>query len=257
MRFADRVSAVNALAAGTRADRIEAALAAVARPERAVQEKRYLKSDLDFLGATVWQIRAAVKEAVGDLPALDHDELVALVDALWSAPVFEHRMAATIVLELRSGLLTDDDLPLLERLLRESRTWALVDGMAVNVVGSILAADENRTPAVLDRWARDSDFWIRRSALLAWLRPLRNGAPMDSFLAYSEAMLEEKEFFIRKAIGWVLREVGKRRPSEVTAWLTPRAHRSSGVTMREATKYLPRADAQRLMGAYRARKPAG
>ena len=251
------MSAVSANTAATRADGIEAALTAVARPERAVEQKRYLKSDLDFLGATMGQIRAVIKEAVTGLPALDHDELVALVEALWSAPLFERRMAASIALGLHSGMLTTDDLPLVERLLRESRTWALVDGLAVDVVGSMLAADETRTTAVLDRWAPDPDFWIRRSALLAWLRPLRAGAPLERFLAYADAMLDEKEFFIRKAIGWVLREVGKRRPQEVAAWLGPRAHRSSGVTMREATKYLPRADAQRLLGAHRARKPTG
>ena len=251
------MSVVNRELAAERADRIEASLAAVARPERAVQEKRYLKSDLDFLGATVWQIRAAVKDAVAELRSLDHEELVALVDALWSAPLFERRMAATIVLELRSGALHVGDLPLLERLLRESRSWALVDGLAVHVVGAIVGADDERASPVLDRWATDADFWVRRSALLAWLRPLRAGAPLERFLSYADAMLEEREFFIRKAIGWVLREVGKRRPREVADWLAPRTHRASGVTVREATKYLPGADAQRLLGAYRARKPAG
>ena len=70
-------------------------------------------------------------------------------------------------------------------------------------------------------------------------------------------MLEEREFFIRKAIGWVLRELGKRRPTEVMAWLAPRTHRASGVTMREATRYLPLAERDRLMIAYRQRRPAG
>ena len=69
-------------------------------------------------------------------------------------------------------------------------------------------------------------------------------------------MLDEREFFIRKAIGWVLRETGKRRPAEVAAWLGPRTDRVSGVTMREAVKYLPPADAKRLMAAYRAKRTA-
>jgi 3-methyladenine DNA glycosylase AlkD len=225
-------------------------------PERAEGEKAYLKSDLDFLGATVWQVRTEVRAAIADMAALDHDGLLALVEALWSKPIFERRMAATMLLEFRCDLLRIADLALLERLLRDSHTWALVDGLAVDVVGSILAADEQATSQVLDRWATDDDFWIRRSALLAWLRPLRAGAPLDRFLAYADAMLDEKEFFIRKAIGWVLREVGKRRPDEVAAWLAPRTHRSSGVTMREATKYLPSADGQRLMLAYRERRSA-
>ena len=69
-------------------------------------------------------------------------------------------------------------------------------------------------------------------------------------------MLEEREFFIRKAIGWVLREAGKRRPDEVVAWLAPRTDRASGVTMREAVKYLPPDIASALMDAYRAKRPA-
>ena len=237
------------------AARLEARLRAVGTPERAIGEKAYLKSDLDFLGTTVWQIRAEVKAALADMDALDHDGLVALVEALWSEPIFERRMAATVLLDARSGLLVVDDLALMERLLRDSHTWALVDSLAGDVVASLLAADEKRTTRVLDRWAKDQDFWIRRSALLAWLKPLRRGAPLDRFLAYADGMLDEKEFFIRKAIGWVLRDVSKRRPSEVSEWLAPRTHRASGITMREATKYLPKPDGERLMQAYRERRP--
>jgi 3-methyladenine DNA glycosylase AlkD len=92
---------------------------------------------------------------------------------------------------------------------------------------------------VLDRWATDDDFWLRRSALLALLVPLRKGGgDLDRFLRHADAMLDEKEFFVRKAIGWVLRDVGKKRPDVVFAWLLPRARRASGVTLREAVKPL-------------------
>jgi 3-methyladenine DNA glycosylase AlkD len=82
---------------------------------------------------------------------------------------------------------------------------------------------------------------------------LRDGAPLDRFAAYADGMLDEKEFFIRKAIGWVLREAGKQRPDDVVEWLTPRAKRVSGVTMREAVKYLPEGDGAALMTAHRRR----
>jgi 3-methyladenine DNA glycosylase AlkD len=238
------------------AARLEARLRAVATAERAEHEKRYLKSDLQFLGATVWQIQAAVRDELKSLGAVDHEMLVAGVEHLWTEPIHERRMAAVVLLEMRSKLLSVADLALIERLVRESRTWALVDGLAVDVVGAILAGDEAATLRTLDRWAADEDFWVRRSALLAWLRPLRDGAPLNRFLAYAEAMLDEKEFFIRKAIGWVLREVSKRRPDEVADWVAPRTHRASGVTMREATKYLPPATRDRLMTAYREKRPA-
>jgi 3-methyladenine DNA glycosylase AlkD len=108
----------------------------------------------------------------------------------------------------------------------------------------------------LDRWARDTDFWVRRAALLAQLKPLRNGAPFARFGRYADAMLDEKEFFIRKAIGWVLKETGRTRPDEVFEWLTPRAHRASGVTMRQAVKYLSPEQRETLMDAYREGRPA-
>jgi 3-methyladenine DNA glycosylase AlkD len=143
---------------------------------------------------------------------------------------------------------------LVEELLRTSGTWALVDGLAADVMGSLV----QRFPellATLDRWATDDNFWIRRSAMLALLVPLRRGdaAQFERFAGYADAMLAEREFFIRKAIGWVLRETAKRQPDLVAAWLTPRAGRASGVTMREAVKWLPADQRDALLAAYRAR----
>jgi 3-methyladenine DNA glycosylase AlkD len=242
--------------AAARADSLEAELAALGSADRAASEKRYLKSELAFRGATVWQIERAVKAFAGRAVVGGHDALIELVEELWRKPVHERRMAAAMLLERERGRLTADDLPLLERLIRESKTWAYVDALAANVAGAIGQAFP-ASGRVFDRWATDDDFWVRRSALLAQLRPLRDGARFDRFAGYADAMLDEKEFFIRKAIGWVLREVGKRRPEEVVAWLAPRTHRASGVTMREAVKYLPAADAERLTAAYRAKLPAG
>jgi 3-methyladenine DNA glycosylase AlkD len=237
------------------ADSLEASLRAVGTAKRAVGEKAYLKSELDFTGTLVSDTRAEVIRLDREL-ALDHDGLIGLVEALWSRPVFERRLAATMFLQRHGNLVRVADLPLVERLVRESRTWALVDYLAVDVLGHLVEADPAGASPVMDAWAWDGDFWVRRASLLAELRPIRRGADLDRFLARAEPMLDEREFFIRKAIGWVLREAGKRRPESVVAWLTPRTHRASGVTMREAVKYLPAADAARLTTAYRERRPA-
>jgi len=237
----------------TLGERLEERLREVGTPERAVSEKKYLKSDLEFLGAAVWQTRAATRELP---PPLGHDALVREATELWAAPVFERRMAATFLLDRDARQLSVDDLGLIERLIRESNTWALVDNLAGDVLGKLVDTDPAGVSPVMDRWARDDDFWVRRSSLLAELGPIRRGAPIDRFVARADRMLDEREFFIRKAIGWVLREAGKRGPSEVTAWLAPRTHRASGVTMREAVKYLPADDAERLMTAYREHRPA-
>jgi 3-methyladenine DNA glycosylase AlkD len=165
-------------------------------------------------------------------------------------------MAAIEALNARPRLVGAGDLPLMERMLRESKTWALVDGLAVSALGALL----DREPGVsdtLDRWATDEDFWIRRSAMLAHLRALRRGeGDFDTFARYADSMLDEREFFIRKAIGWILRDTSRKRPELVLEWIAPRTGRASGVTMREVVRHLPAVDAERLMAAYRAGEPA-
>ena len=231
---------MNASEVRVQADRIEADLRGVGTPERAEKERQYLKSDLEFVGATLPQIHAVARAFLADRPTLDHDDLVAVVEALWAEPVHERRMTAVDLLEMRADpLLTPDDLALVERLLLDSRTWALVDGLAANVAGPIVDRYPAAGDATLDRWAVHPDFWLRRSALLALLVPLRHGdGDFVRFGRYADAMLDETEFFIRKAIGWVLRDTAKRRPDLVFEWLLPRARRASGVTYREAVKPL-------------------
>ena len=236
------------------ARRIESELRRAGTPERAAGEKRYLKSDLTFFGARLAQIRAAAK-AIARKGELDRGEVVSLATELWSKEIFERRMAAVILLELHVEALGPGDLDTIEELVRESKTWALVDGLAGDVAGGI--ALRHKVKRKLDGWAKDPDFWVRRSSLLAELKPLKNGAPFAPVAARADALLDEREFFIRKAIGWVLRETSKKRPDEVYDWLAPRTHRASGVTMREAVKYLDKQHAARLMRAYKEGRRAG
>ena len=226
---------------GELADALEQMLRPLGTSERAVQEQAYLKSSLDFLGVSVPAGRTAVKRFLHSNPELrERDLLLATVDALWSRPIFECRRAAVELLELNHTVLRVEDLVLIEGLVRDSYTWALVDELSAHLAGR-LVADGSGDPSVdktLDRWASDDDFWVRRSALLAHLVGLKRGIGFERFARYADAMLGEREFFIRKAIGWVLREEGHRRPDVVAAWLLPRAGRASGVTITEAVKYL-------------------
>src|SRR5437899_10883269 len=193
----------------------------------------------------------AVKQQDGEL---NRQELLALVRALWKTPLFERRMMVVLLLEALQPLLRRPDISLLERLIRQSKTWAFVDELAIAITGPLV----ERAPellTVIDRWAADDDFWLRRSAILALLRPLRRGAgDFRRFARYADRMLEEREFFIRESIGWVLRETGKPRPDMVCAWLLPRAARASGVTVREAVKYLSSAQRAKVLAAHQAAK---
>jgi 3-methyladenine DNA glycosylase AlkD len=232
-------------------DELDAALRAGGTAARAEGSKAYLKSELEFYGTTMPALHRAVKAGLRARPALDRAALWKAVDALWARPVFERRAAAVELLAARVELLAVGDLKRIEAMLRDSHTWALVDAIAPRVVGGLVARFGAPVEQALDRWARDDDFWIRRAALLALLLPLRaGGGDFARFGRYADAMLEEKEFFIRKAIGWLLREASKQDPARVTAWLTPRAARASGVTVREAVKYLPAKDREAILKAF-------
>jgi 3-methyladenine DNA glycosylase AlkD len=121
--------------------------------------------------------------------------------------------------------------------------------LAASVVGPLVERLDDLGPE-LDRWAVDDDFWMRRAALLALLPGLRRGAgDFDRFTGYADAMLDETEFFIRKVIGWVLRETAKKRAEMVFTWLLPRADRASGVTLREAVKPMTAAQRAAILAA--------
>ncbi|WP_344283133.1 DNA alkylation repair protein [Actinomadura napierensis] len=238
------------------AARILDELRAQADPVRADSEKRYLKSDLAHIGVPVPALRKVALRAVRARPA--RDELLGLVDALWTVtdggrPVHEARMAAVEVLARRVELLEPGDLAVAERLIRDSATWALVDHLAEKVVGVLVLRFPDLGEA-LDAWVSDPYLWIRRTSLLALLPGVRAGTPdLDRLTRYGDALLEENEFFIRKALGWVLRELSKKDPGWVSAWVQDHIADVSGVTIREAVRRLPPDDADRLLTAYKAR----
>lgn len=220
-------------------DAIECGLRACGSTARAAGAKRYLKSELEFLGVATPEFRAIVRDSLWSCGAVEGNELRAVVRELWGRPVFKLRAAAVELLDRHAKRLEPADLAMIEEMLRGSGTWALVDWLATRVAGPLV----ERHPAMareLDRWATAPDFWLRRAAMLTLLMPLRRGGgDFERFGRYADRMLDEREFFICKAIGWVLREVGKKRPQVVEDWLRPRLARASGLTVREAVKHLP------------------
>ena len=206
---------------------------------RASGEKAYLKSALRFWGTGQEPIRAAVREYCAAHPDLSRAELRAIAETLYATDVHELRASAIGLLERNSETLVDRDLPWLIALVRKSKSWAYVDWIAPKVIGDVIARDP-RSRKRLAVWAKDGDFWVRRTSLLAEHDALRAGG--GDFALWSRlaaSMLDEREFFIRKAIGWVLREVSKKRPELTYAFLRKHRDRVSGLSLREGAKYLP------------------
>jgi len=219
---------------------------AAGTPARAASEKAYLKSSLRFYGTSVPEIRRAAKDFAREHPELDRKALRAIAEACYDTDEHELRSGAIALLDRLSKTLDDRDLPWLVGLVRRSDTWAHVDWLAVAVIGDVVGRDA-RSPRRLPGWAADRSFWVRRTALLAQHDQLKaGGGDFPLFARLAEAMLDEREFFIRKAIGWVLREVSKRRPELSYAFLHEHADRVSRLTLQEGAKYLPPAQRSAL-----------
>lgn len=217
---------------------LDARFRALGTPDRAAGMKAYMKSELRFHGVDQKTLRTEARAFCKAHPEMDRAALVADVDALFATDGFDLHSAAVAILERKWKLLEPRDAPWLVELARRAACWAHVDWISTKVIAPLLQ-DDRSLPRLVRQWARDDSFWVRRVALLAQLPALsRVGGDFALFAEIAAPMLEEREFFIRKAIGWVLREVSKKRPQLVRAFMRRHGQRCSGVTRREATKYL-------------------
>lgn len=252
---ADTVAARSpAIDAAAEARALGASLAAHGDPERARWEKAYMKSTLDFVGAGNATVRRLAGEWWRAHRRLDRASVRAVVEALVGSGVFEERSLGVAILARYQRQLLLEDLPWIVELCRHTAAWAHVDWLATDPIASVVGRDPG-AKALIRRWAKDPSFWVRRTAILAQLRLFMRGeGDVALFEEITVPMLDEKEFFIRKAIGWALRALSKRRPAPVRAYVEAHGARMSGVTWREAVKYIDLAAGTARPGARPARK---
>lgn len=170
----------------------------------------------------------------------DERELLAQLEMLWQPPWREPKYAAMEhARAFEKKLLTSAALPVLERLIRSGGWWDLVDGVAGWLVSPLYLRHREEVRPTLDRWRSDDDLWLRRAVLLAHLKH-KDRTDTSALFADIEALAHEKEFFIRKAIGWVLRDYSYAAPDAVKAFLLSRRDRLSGLSFREGARQLAR-----------------
>ena len=125
---------------------------------------------LRFYGTSVGAIRGTVRDALRRHPGMPHDEVTALASELWSARVYERRLAAIVVLQGQVRMLRGNDLTRIEQFLRDARVGELVDPLATDVVRPLLdrleGTEAERATRIIERWATDPDPMLRRAAAL-------------------------------------------------------------------------------------------
>lgn len=213
------------------------ALLVHADPARIAQMQAYLKTDQPFLGVMADGRVEVVREVDARFPAASVHENEAQVAALWREPEREMQYVAVGLARRRRKLVGAGSLPLYERLIREGAWWDLVDEIAIHLVGMAGLAEADTIRTAMDAWIEDPHMWIRRTAIIF---QNRHRAKTDEarLFRYCLARSHEKEFFIRKAIGWALRDYAKTSPEAVRAFVEEHRERLSGLSIREATKHL-------------------
>lgn len=215
---------------------ISAALEAQADPVRAASMARYMKTDMPFHGVPRPVLDRVVRDALARWPLVDADDYRTTVEELWARPRREEKYAAIFVARRTTRFVSTQHLDLYRSMIVEGAWWDLVDDFAHVACRLLLREPEVMGPA-LDRWIDDPVLWLRRIAILSQL-DARAHTDERRLFDYCLRRAHEREFFVRKAIGWALRQYARTAPDTVRTWCLEHRERLSGLTFREATKHL-------------------
>lgn len=215
---------------------IQDALRDAADAQRAPGMQSYMKSPMPFRGVPMPSVRAIAKAAARAHPLLTVEELETAVRTLWDEAEFrEERYAASALLATKIGAGRLELVPLYEHLATTGAWWDHVDDLA-HRVAELHDAHPVETAAIVRRWSTAADFWLRRLAIISQLG--RKDRVDPALLAeVIEPNIADREFFIRKAIGWALREYARVEPEWVRTFVVDHDD-LSGLSKREALKHL-------------------
>jgi 3-methyladenine DNA glycosylase AlkD len=211
-------------------------MAAEADPQRAIGMQAYMKSTMPYYGLRLPQVRAICRDVLGNGEMTCAEWKQTIVKMWRGARRREERYAAVYLLTLRQhqDCLTAKDMPMLEELVVTGAWWDHVDELAM-VIGDLLRKQRRPMRPLIRRWSTDPNMWKRRVSIICQLR-FKKETDLELLYSNIEPNLDDREFFIRKAIGWALRQYAWTDPDEVVRYVRSRESRLSGLSKREALK---------------------
>lgn len=194
-----------------------------------------MKGIAPFFGIKAVPRRELLAEhiAMHGAPALD--ELPAIARAAFACPEREMHHTALDILMKHARKLTPDHLPLVEELITTKSWWDTVDALAIHVVGMILKRYPKEITEWNKRWITSKNLWLNRTAILFQNR-WKEDTDQALLFANIDRHAAHPDFFMRKAIGWALRELGATDPTAVKRFVKLR--KLSGLSEREALRKL-------------------
>ncbi len=214
-------------------------LRARANPEKARGMAAYMKTDMPHFGVQKPDREPVVREMLRRFPATSRTACERNVRALWRQPHREEKYVAIQYAVRHRDLISSKSLPFYERLIRQGAWWDFVDDVAIRLVGEALRRERDVVRPVLEEWLEDDDMWIRRTVLISQIKHKEETSWRHLF-ADCLARAHEKEFFIRKAIGWALRDYSYAAPERVQKFITRHRDVLSPLSVREGSKELAR-----------------
>ncbi len=216
---------------------VRAALARVADAQRAPAMRAYMRDQFEFLGVMATPRREVLRPLFR--PKRSPAELFAFANALWELPEREYHYAAADLLRRQWKALTLADVDAMLDLAQRNSWWDTVDVLA-DVIGDVVRvarAADPKAQRCMDAALKHKDMWVRRIAMLHQLG-WRNDTDEKRLFDYALKLSHEEDFFIRKAIGWALRDYAYHQPEAVRGFLVMAGDRLSPLSRREAAKHL-------------------
>lgn len=216
-------------------DRVTARYEELADPKKASEMSAYMRNLFPFFGIPAPVRRGVDREVTEGIEPLDDDALSSLCSALWERDEREFQYFAMERASAWVSNCTPRLIPSLEAMITTKSWWDTVDHLASRVMGPLVMASPQLTRTT-DAWIESPNIWLARTALLYQLR-YKSSTDADRLFRYCEVQAANPDFFIRKAIGWALREYSKTEPDLVGRWLAEKKPILSRLSFREGSKY--------------------
>lgn len=205
--------------------------------EYAERMRAYMKNQFDYLGLASPLRKELAKAFYKNHGYPEIEEIEALVEKCWKLPFREYKYFAMELMVRMKKKVGHDSILLYERLITDQSWWDTIDLIAPSLVGHHFMEFPEERIDYIDKWVASDNIWLQRSSILFQLK-YKNKTDTNLLGSIILELVDSKEFFIRKAIGWALREYSKTDPAFVVRFV--QNQELSGLSQREALKWMER-----------------
>jgi 3-methyladenine DNA glycosylase AlkD len=205
---------------------------------RAEYNKRYLKSPYAFYGVVSKDLREHVTAYHKENHYISKDYLKQLLLRLWNSSWHTEKTFAVNLAAKYINLFTNKDILFFKKWLDECNNWDHTDAICADIIGKLLLKYPN-TKKEINFWTKEQVLWTKRASLISYIRYVRiDKTDLKPIFNNIKKLEQEKDFFIRKAIGWILREASKKQPKIVKEFVISKKDKLSNLSIRQALRLI-------------------